>query len=297
MRRMQVSRRNFFVFVEGTNIDGYVHGKNCDIALEELGIDYEIVPAACLPGDGSGKSRLLTYYETLNNKGALISRFADQTTVSVFFMDKDVDDHKGSTIISDHIIYTEYYDVENHVFAEGDVATAVSVGCSLSPRWARQAFGDRGKWQQQMSALWMSWVKLCFASNLLAIRNESNYGRPSPLNSPYHYPPAADLVLAMEIQSHKGARSADGNCRSWCAARATVDGLYLNGRWDEVFKGKWYAEILASHVREIAPTPIDRKALATVLLKQVAATMTFGSSWCREVQNRVRGLSRYLTDV
>jgi hypothetical protein len=96
------------------------------------------------------------------------------------------------------------------------------------------------------------------------------------------------------MKSHRESRKMNNGCAEWTGARAVVDGLYNSGRWDEVFKGKWYAEILASQIVAVSPNPVDRRALAAVLVKQVAGTMTFDSSWCRDVQRRIRGLSEFL---
>ncbi|MFF5824492.1 hypothetical protein ACFY8Q_23495 [[Kitasatospora] papulosa] len=284
---MQISRVHFFAFVEGVNIDGYVHGENCDRAFRDTDIEYRVSPANELPGEGGGKTRLKAYFEHLRDTSGLVTSLAGKVTIVSFFMDKDIDDRLGRKISSDHVFYTDFYDVENHVFAEGDVARAVSAGCSLAPNWCRSEFGPPGVWQGRIASLWREWVKLCYSAKLLKLGNGANYGRPSPINPSLHLEADADLA-----QAHRdGIDSSIISLPDWQAAVAEVDALYAAGDWDKVFKGKWYSLILKSQVIANCPNRVDEKHLAPLLVKQVAATMTFESSWAKSMQDRIRGLA------
>ncbi|MEV7934957.1 hypothetical protein AB0O82_02280 [Kitasatospora sp. NPDC088264] len=286
---MQMSSIQVFVYVEGTNVDGYVHGTNCDRALGPMHITYRVVPAKQLPGDAGGKSRLVNYFSFLRENGALSSIFKGKATVALFFMDKDVDDKCGKLLESDNVIYTKFYDVENHVFHEGDVAAAVAAACSLPPNWCRDEFGTCGAWQKKVAMGWRQWTALCFAAQATNSNKEANYGRPSPLNPVAHeiHDPAS--AESYELKAHKAARAAcDGSCDDWHAAREYVGQAYETGRWDEVFKGKWYAPILEKQVLARAPHQVDSKHLAASLVRHVAQTMRFDGDWAESVQQTVR---------
>ncbi|MFI7356427.1 hypothetical protein ACIBTP_21095 [Streptomyces avidinii] len=287
---MQMSSIQFFAYVEGINVDRYVHGNNCDRALEGLNVEYRISAAVELPGEGGGKSRLVAYYEHLRGGSSLVTDFKGKATVVAFFMDKDIDDRTGLAVSSDHVFYTEFYDVENHVFHEGDVAKAVSAGCSLPPNWCRGEFGKRGEWQQSAAARWKEWVRLCFTAKVLGLSGEANYGRPSPINGKPHSASDPDLTSAYERKSHAAARSASISCANWNAVRAEVDASYATGAWDKTFKGKWYGHILQSQVLANCPDKVDEKHLQSVLVMQVAATMTFDSPWAISTQDKIRNL-------
>ncbi|MFE1264914.1 hypothetical protein ACFW5X_30910 [Streptomyces albogriseolus] len=288
---MQMSRVPVFAFVEGVNVDGYVHGANCDRALSPLGIDYRVAPADELPGAGGGKSRLKSYYSHLAEHGSLATDFKGKVTIVLFFMDKDVDERLGLLINSPHVLYTWFYDVENHVFHEGDVAGAVSSSCSLAPNWCRQEFGGRGSWQEVAARTWIEWVRLCFAAKSLRISGAANYGRPSAVNPTAHLAADASLVAEYSAKLKSDSQAADVSERQWNEAFAVVDSEYANGYWDTVFKGKWYAHILFSQVIANCPNKIDSKHLAASLVKHVAATMNFNSPWSLAMQQAIRNLA------
>ncbi|MFB8017729.1 hypothetical protein ACFC36_04095 [Streptomyces rubiginosohelvolus] len=288
-----MSSVEFFAYVEGTNADGFVHGTNCDLALTPIQVSYEIVPANRLPGAGSsgGKTRLKSFFQELEGSGSLTSDLQGKTTVVAFFMDKDVDDATGSLINSDHIFYTEFYDVENHIFHEGDVAKAVASACSLPPNWCRATFGVAGLWQAEVARKWVDWVRLCYTSKASGIASEANYGRPSPINDPAYGVVDFESLAKLEKRLHKKIREhSNGSCVDWSVSRQKVDRLYSVKQWDRVFKGKWYAHILAAEVSARAPYPIDTKHLASTLSKQVAATMEFSSAWAKRTQAGIVGL-------
>lgn len=286
-----MSQTPFFAFVEGVNVDGYVHGGNCDRALHPLGVEYRISPANELPGSGGGKTRLKSYFDYLHDRSSLATSFKGKTTVVAFFMDKDVDDRLGLLIRSPHVIYTDYYDVENHVFDEGDVSAAVGSACSLPPNWCRGEFGSIGEWQSRAAKLWLEWVRLCFLAKILRVPGAMNYGRPSPLNNPSHGPSDPTLASNHEGDLLRAARTRGVTDVEWVAARESVDAEYAAGDWDRVFKGKWYAHILGAQVRANSPHCIDTKHLDASLVKHVAATMSFRSEWSLSVQGSIRSLA------
>ncbi|MFJ3775025.1 hypothetical protein ACIPX0_25350 [Streptomyces sp. NPDC090075] len=288
---MQMSQSQFFVFIEGKNSDGFVHGSNCDRALADIKVSYEMIRSDQIGGTGSGKTRLLSHFKSLSDANLLINNFKGKMTASVFFMDKDLDDFHGTIVKSDHVIYTQFYDVESHIFAEGDIRLAVSATCNLSPQRVRQELPAAGAWQSRIARYWQEWVRLCFVANTLRLEGEANYGRPSPLNPKPYEPPDPELVKAFELRSHKLARRIGPNgCQDWTAGRVLVDQLYASNRQDEIFKGKWYAEILARFLFDLDPE-IDKRALAVTLVKQMAITMKFESAWSRDVQSRVQSLA------
>lgn len=288
---MQMSRVSFFAFVEGITVDDHVHGTNCDRALSPMGIEYRLSPADELPGSGGGKSRLRSYFCHLAERNQLVTTFKGKTTVVVFFMDKDIDDQLGTLIDSPHVLYTWFYDVENHVFHEGDIAEAVSSSCSLPPNWCREEFGKRGSWQESTARNWIDWVRLCFTTQLLKIPGAANYGRPSAINPTPHLPADSGLAtrLAEKLQS-EALRIGISSAR-WAEAASIVDSQYSNGLWDKVFKGKWYGAILKSQVLAKCPNKIDSRALASSLVRHVATTMTFDSAWSMATQQRIQELA------
>lgn len=206
-------------------------------------------------------------------------------------MDKDVDDQLGLLIDSPHVLYTWFYDVENHVFHEGDVAEAVGSGCSLAPNWCREEFGGRGSWQEITARLWVEWVRLCFAVKSLKISGAVNYGRLSAVNPTPHLSADPVLVAAYATKLKSEAQQAGITEKQWDEIMDAVDSGYSTGNRDKFFKGKWYGHILSSQVLANCPNKIDSKHLVASLVRHVAATMEFNSPWSLAVQKKIQDLA------
>jgi hypothetical protein len=163
-----------------------------------------------------------------------------------FCVDKDVDDLLGMLQQSPSVIYTPLNSVENHLVRGADLDKAVSVVLSVTTQTAQnelQGFQEL----RCLARQWKEWVIFCVMATRLRVQKIGTFTRPSPLNVPAHA--AADQAL---VTSEFGAlwhRSALPRAAFDAELQATtslVENLITNNRFDEVFKGKWYVDILFS---------------------------------------------------
>jgi hypothetical protein len=122
-RAMQMSRTQIFAFVEGQT-DPYFYDKICEAVCQPSTVSYEIRRAQELPGGTGGKVALLALYDYLRRMSSLLDNFKGKTTGVLIFLDKDVDDLLRIQRRSEHIVYTKYYDLENHLFIHGNLTEA-----------------------------------------------------------------------------------------------------------------------------------------------------------------------------
>ena len=128
-RSMQISRVPLFIFVEGYK-DRYVYDQIVQSECQQSGVSYKVVTAEEIGISGGGKEALLKFFDYLAAESSLICNFNGKTTISIFFLDKDVDDVLNSMRSSEHIVYTETYEIENYFFIHGALSEVAAASAS-----------------------------------------------------------------------------------------------------------------------------------------------------------------------
>ena len=279
---MQMSQRTLFVFVESPNIDRYFYSIIVDSVCQREGITYEVVAAKELSGGDGGKQILLSFFDYPKSRSSLIDRFRDKTTLSAFFLDKDVDDYQRTKRRSAHIMYTETYEVENYLFMYGDLCQAVGASASLDIASVHTHIGDYTEWRRQAASNWKDWVKLCLFSTARKVASSCNYGQyMSPINQGCYgalLTNECDHKLAT-IQSQSGMPP-DRFKRSFKRLSCQVDRLYETDRYDIVFKGRWYIPFLLEDMSRIAGSKrYNRTGIKERLLSCLASSLNFSDAW------------------
>jgi len=290
---MQMSRTQVFAFVEGKKIDPYFYGKVCASVCQSAGVSHEICRARELPEGAGGKQALIGFFEYLRRESALITNFKGKNTKAIFFLDKDVDDLLGKQLSSEHVVYTEYYDVENYLFIEGDIGEAAAASASMDSQLVLAGLGDYEDWRCRVAECWKKWVKLCLFVAQKNIRCECNYGVTSRINAPLHEPVVQALYaqrLTM-LKSESGLSSEQFE-KTFGEVSRLVDDLYARGEHDRIFKGKWYVILLEAEIKTIAGSrPINSKGgLANRLPGAIVLTLNFDNPWANYFKEPLRRL-------
>jgi hypothetical protein len=124
-------------------------------------VSYCVCPAGELPGGAGGKSALIAFYRYARAKAKLFSVLGRKPTTLVFFLDKDVDDLRGTRCRSPHVVYTAYYDVQNHLFRHGDFIRAVSSAVFMDQGELERHPDFGSRWCQRVAHRWREWIVLC----------------------------------------------------------------------------------------------------------------------------------------
>ncbi len=296
LRYMQMSRHQVFAFVEGKVNDPYFYGKICDSVCHPSGVSYEICRAQELSVDSGGKQVLISFFKYLRQKSTLFSIFKEKSTGVLFFLDKDVDDFLRTKKRSNHVVYTHYYDIENHIFYHVDLIEQIAVSASLDCQEVKSYFPDITNLKRNLAVKWKKWVKLCLFVTKKKINCEFNYGVPSRINNPLHGP-VDQTEYNRRLDSIKetlGITSTQFH-NSFKRISDYVDEIYDQGEHDRIFKGKWYAQIIASMIKDrVGKSIIHSVSLETRLISNATMSLDFEKSWADHFKEPVKNLINIL---
>ncbi len=291
LRSMQMSSTALFVFVEGKQSDPYFYARICE-TTSTLTLQYEICQAQQLPGGAGGKQALLCFFDFLRKRKALITSLGGQDTTCIFFLDKDVDDLQHKMKRSKHVVYTEHYDVQNYIFMHGNLLIGAASAASIDPARLHGQLNDAPAWCLRAAMRWREWISLCLRILEDGISCEANYGVASRVQTRPSGPTDATLYASMTGNLARRCGLPVAVFRQRLATTSKKVDRYLSkGEYHRIFKGKWFAPILADQIDAImAGQPYDSNGLAGRLPSSVAATLDFREAWADHFRNGIRNV-------
>jgi hypothetical protein len=292
-RYMQISNSRLFAFVEGKDIDPFFYGRLCESVCVPLKVSYEVVLARQLPeAGGGGKEVLSNYFRYLRRVKSLTDDFKEKITTAIFFADKDVDDIQRNLLRSAHMIYTEFYQVENYLFLYGNLVDSAACSAGLDRLMVFNALGAIQNWPSVRAQVWREWVKVCLFVKTRRICGQANYGVVSPLNDPALN--VTDQAMFQQILNQLQRASGLTNrqfARAFRRTSARVDRLYAEEKQDQVFKGKWYAHLMSADIEHlVAGMPYDGQHFPHRLLTTLSASLNYEAPWSDYFKLRIRQL-------
>ena len=289
LRQLQISSTDLFIFVEGKQSDPYFYAGIC-ASIPGLSVRYEISMARQLPGTTGGKQPLLSFFSFLRQNKALVSSLKGQKTTCIFFLDKDLDDIQRKKKRSQHVVYTEHYDVQNYIFMHGNLLTGAASAASVDPARLRAELSDAPRWCLRIARLWREWISLCLRVLEENISCEANYRVLSRVQTRPCGPTEIKRYAAVtrDVARKCGFPVADFRQRVAATARK-VDWYFARGQHHRIFKGKWFATVLADDIdRIMAGRPYHSNGLASRLTSSVASTLDFTEPWADHFRDPIR---------
>lgn len=295
IRSLQVSRNDVFAFIEGWS-DRYFYDRVCEHACRGTGLTYDVRTAQELPAGTGGKTALVGFFLRLRRRKMLLHEFKGKKLAIIFFLDKDIDDLMKLRRRSKHIIYTEFYELENHLIRQTNLCEVAAAAASLDVESIRAVIGDQSEWMFRAATEWKDWVKLCATAQLLNANCGCTYSSHSQINDgPYGGVNGARLSrLAGELRVATGLPLNEFQA---IVDRMSVriDRIYASSRHDRVFKGKWYAKFLAEDVRRAADgRPYNGNGLETRVHAIAGAKLDFGQAWAGYFKVRISSVIQAL---
>lgn len=293
LRFMQMSTASVFAFVEGQT-DRYFYDKLCSKVFPTRGINHEICLIQELPSGAGGKQALIKFFNYLKRNSSLLNDFKGKKTISIFFLDKDVDELIKKYNETEHIIYTEHYCLENYLYIHGDVNETLAATASLEVAKVQKRLGpDNLAWRQKIAESWKDWIKLCIYSQKHRIRFDCNYGSCSRINpkpyEPVDEPSYIHRLANIEIRS---GLTPIGFKRSLTWTSKLVDQIYTRNEFDRIFKGKWYADFLLRDAEILAGgRAYESNNLARRLVAGITLTLDFNDPWTQYFTNQMSKLA------
>lgn len=245
-RKHQQSATRLFIYVEGKKHDRAYYEELATNLCAASNIRYLLEISRNIPHSNNreGKEALKEAHRFLEGLSLLRNSFKGKKTAVLFFVDKDVDDLKGELKAAEGLVYTRYYNVENHIVAETRLGRAIALAGSADPQVVEAKLGDQSLWRYRSAAAQKKWVYACVVAQLNRI-SVPNYAAFSRVNDEL-----TGKFCPTKWESHLSLLRAQGKLSKSIlsmklrTAREIVDSLYRSGRQDEVFKGNWYGPFL-----------------------------------------------------
>jgi hypothetical protein len=294
LRSMQMSSVSLFVFTEGHNADPNFYGSVCS-SVPEAVLKYEIRSADRLSGASGGKTILLNFFELLRSRKCLIGEFKGKKTAALFFLDKDLDDIRHTRRRSPHVVYTEFYDVENHVFEHGDLARAAAAAASVDPQLLTRLEGSHS-WCERTSHLWREWIVICMWALEAGTACPARYA----VHSTIQTRPCGPTDLAKRQQLLKDAAVLTGLPVGTIETQLAevsrrVDRYLHDGRHHRVFKGKWFSRVLADQIDQLVQgRRYAKSGLSSRIPGALASTLDYEQPWADRFKDPVRRIAAQL---
>lgn len=297
VRSMQISDTILYAFSEGKIHDRYFYGKICESACKPIAINYTVCCAQELPGDNGGKQQLINFYKYLQKKKLFLFNFKGKKTAVIFFLDKDIDDFSKRRLHSDHVIYTKYHDIENHLFVDGNVIEAVAATSSLDPVFIAKQIGNYNDWRQRVASYWKDWVKICFFTKKRNIGCECTYSSQSRINNPLYdniIDAAAYSTHLTRIEQLSGLSKVQFK-RAFQRLSRQVDNIYNQNSYDLVFKGKWYSPFMENEIKKIVgKRPVNIRSFQSRLETALLISLDFYKHWAYHFTKPLSNLTNQL---
>ena len=291
LRLMQISNTQLFIFAEGID-DRYIYIKLAEAECRNNRIIMEIKVAKELPIK-EGKRALLKFFDFLKAKSSLINDFKGKITISIFFLDKDLDDFLRIKRHSKHIIYTKTYELENYLFLYGNLAEAISASISADPNLVNEIIGNEQEWRLRAATNWKNWVKLCIYSHSRKINSDCRYSFAlSKVNGGAYMGVDRDKYnrYLSEIEALSNL-SHEKFLNSYKRLSKKVDKLYSEGQHDLIFKGKWYIPFLVDDINKIKERcHINQTGLVPKIYSCLRLTLNFDDNWAEHFRTPIRNL-------
>lgn len=295
LRSMQLSSTQLFVFVEGKQSDPYFYARICE-SIPQFHVSYEICMARQLPEATGGKQALVNFFSFLRQKKMLVSSLGDRKTACIFLLDKDVDDLQRRQRHSQYVVYTEHYDIENYIFMHGDLLTGAASAASVDPARLRDELSDAPRWCLRVARLWREWISLCLRLMEDVVPCEANYRVVSRVQARPCGPTDArrHAALIRDVARRCGLTVKIFRQRLATTSRK-VDRYFARNQHHRIFKGKWFAVVLADDIdRIMAGLPYNSNGLAGRLTSSVSATLDFTEPWAEHFRTSIRDVAEML---
>lgn len=243
IRSLQISGARVFAFVEG-GLDRPFMDRILELSAAGR-VKHRVVAAKELPGKTGGKPRVIEWFKSISEKGLLLSEIFGKKFGCIFFVDKDADDFLEQKIESPHLVYTDTYDIEGHLFTCGDLVRALSDCALITMDQARSIIGNPSEWIRTICEYWADWLTLCMISRQKSINVGCSYERMSTINQDGLS--SVDKQLLADLKEkirEKIEFQAEEFEKIYLECKEKVLDSIENKQFFRYFKGKWIKALL-----------------------------------------------------
>jgi hypothetical protein len=233
---------------------------------------------------------LTKFFEYLRDNHSLLDQSTPEPKLAMFYIDKDVDDLFGKLLISNHIVYTPFYSIENHLFHEGELISSIATAGSLDIELVHARIPEPKVWRTRVATHWRDWLALCLLARKLSLPHPASYAmHGSRINVPADAD-ADDRLLKSclaEMHQRSGLTKAVFD-KKLAASYRLLKTIFAQSRFDQVFKGKWYVIFALRELERESGGLFNRNGASDRLIGSLIATANFEGPWAEHFKQPLR---------
>ncbi len=223
-----------------------------------------------------GKNGVKTMHAEFSRAGSLTGQHGGRKAAAVFVVDKDADDVHGQVVSCPHLLYTEYYNLENYLYVFGDLVKVATIVSLAEAAAVRGRIPDATEWRKKVAARCRKWIVLCLLAthpDRKGLRAGAYYSMTVPRWSECGDIPAEYgewRAIVREAFPHLDDLDFD---KLEASMDKVVTDSFTTGTFDTVFQGKWYEPLLREELAAIGVTDIasPTEQFRSGLLQSLAA--------------------------
>lgn len=290
----EMDPRGIIFVIEGKEYDPFVYSKIVSTYLGGRNIKHEIIRIETIDQSdygvtrgAAGKNAVLNFYKWCQKHSVLSGGFNREKYYIIFALDKDLDDFKSKMETSNHIVYTNHYDIESLLYCNIDVVEVIAAASSADPPSVVSALG-RMPDIKHFAIAWKEWAALCYVNDILNINDRGIGFNPSRINMPYH-----SNTNITEYETLKAEMKRRGRMLG-------ISDVEIDNRLDEaldivdssdyykIFKGKWYTTILSSvAVSALKPLGYDVRLIEHKISSSVKSSVNYTTLIWNEMRTAI----------
>ncbi len=238
---------------------------------------------------------MIELHSYFRKQNALVSDFHGKKTLVAFCLDKDADDYCRKQIVCDHIIYSEYYSIENDLVLGCDIVKCVAATASLPRETVRAAFSNLNP-INRLHNLLKEWMIICLFVKMHRVGCDKSYSIFSTVHSKSDFVLDCNLFSICKKNLHtRSAFTVNGFNRCWAKIVNIIETAIATGNSENLFPGKWYftaiKEVVTKHCSGV---DFDKDSFESGLRRAMLAQLDFTAPWAEDYFNRILQLSKRL---
>jgi hypothetical protein len=288
LRAIQISNNELFAYCEGRQIDPYIYSE----ILSKSGISrshkFAIHRIEHITGTG-GKDALFKLHDYMRTRKHLISKYKGKFLYCVFFVDKDIDDLQRKTRRSLHIFYTALYDIEVHLYRDGNLRRSIAVALSTDVKSIPVKYDVPAVWIESKAFEWRHWLTLCIFSKIYDIQSDCSYKRPSIINNTSDEMELLEKFESFKLNLFKLSKLEKSEFqKKFQKVENKIESLSRDRALSSILKGKWLIGIISSELRDdLFGLKPDFNAFSHKLLTALQSNFDFYSNWSTQIMERL----------
>lgn len=287
IRAIQMTTVPIIGFCEGVNHDRHFYA---EILRSMPNVKDFVLKTAIEICSGGGKAPLIALLRKFRKDNKLILNFKGDKKHLIFFFDKDADCFLRKKLRCHHAIYTKYYDVESHIFVNGNLKKSISVCLGIDGQTVDPIYNDSSSWCNSISVKFKQWISLCLFCQKYKCSSPYTYKRNSTINVPMNG--GCDLNLYATAKADLFIRSGmtkNEFSSAFSDIERRVMALEKKHSLFSLLKGKWLGSVLECELKSKlhGQQNLIRSGFNSQIVSSLLTSLDYTSLWAEHFKSQI----------